>query len=238
MYKEFQCGWIQARETTASSMSGIHFRHYIAVMTNETVPKLNAILANLALLSGRAPERWKKMLNVMLEKLAGNDNVEKLCIIMLFEADFNNNNKWIGKQVMLTAEKHGLLAPEQYGSWKSKAAGTQCLNKRLFYDLYQCFRAPVALCLNDAKSCYDCIVLIIAALCLCRFGATKTATKSMIATLAQLWHHIRMAYGDSAQSQGQDEWTLPTAGIRQGNGTRPQIWAAVSSPLFEIMCAD
>jgi len=65
---------------------------------------------------------------------------------MLFEANFNNNNKWIGKQVMLTAEQHGLLAPEQYGSWKSKAAGTQCLNKRLFYDLYRCLQAPAALC--------------------------------------------------------------------------------------------
>jgi len=33
------------------------------------------------------------MLNVMLEKLTGNVNVEKLWIIMLFEADFNHNNK-------------------------------------------------------------------------------------------------------------------------------------------------
>jgi len=128
-YEEFQRGWIRARETTASSPSGIHFGHYIAAMTNVTVAKLNAILVNLALLSSRALERWKKALNMMLEKLAGNDNVEKLCIIMLFKADFNNNNKWIGKQVMLTVEKHGLLALEQYGSRKSKAVGTQCLNK-------------------------------------------------------------------------------------------------------------
>jgi len=72
----------------------------------------------------------------MLEKLAGNDNVEKLHIIMLFKANFYNNNKWIRKQVMLTVKKHGLLAPEQYGSRKSKAAGTQCLNEWLFYNLY------------------------------------------------------------------------------------------------------
>jgi len=36
------------------------------------------------------------MLNVMLEKMASNDNIKKLRIIMLFEADFNNNNKWLG----------------------------------------------------------------------------------------------------------------------------------------------
>jgi len=27
-------------------------------------------------------------------------------------------------------------------------------------------------------------------------------------------------------------------GIGQGNGTSPSIWAAVSSPMFDIMCQD
>ncbi len=40
------------------------------------------------------------MLNVMLEKLVGNDNVEKLRIIMLFKANFNHNNKWLGRETM------------------------------------------------------------------------------------------------------------------------------------------
>jgi len=65
-----------------------------------------------------APKRWCKTLNMMLEKLAGNDNVEKLQIIMLFEADFNHNNKWLGRATMKVAEKHNIIAPEQYGSRK------------------------------------------------------------------------------------------------------------------------
>jgi len=56
------------------------------------------------------------MLNVMLEKLAGNDNIEKLQIIMLFKANFNNNNKWLGGATMKLAEEQDLLALEQYGS--------------------------------------------------------------------------------------------------------------------------
>jgi len=35
-------------------------------------------------------------LNVMLEKQAGNFNVEKLLIILLFGGDFNQINKWLG----------------------------------------------------------------------------------------------------------------------------------------------
>jgi len=32
----------------------------------------------------------------MLEKSPGNFNIKKLRIILLFEADFNANNKWLG----------------------------------------------------------------------------------------------------------------------------------------------
>jgi len=38
----------------------------------------STILVNVSILSGSMPERWKQILNVMLQKLAGNDNMEKL----------------------------------------------------------------------------------------------------------------------------------------------------------------
>jgi len=97
---------------------------------------------------------------------------------------------------------------------------------------------PAALCSNDAKSCYDRIVLIIVALCLCHLGAPLKATESMISTLAQLWHHVRSAFGSSKQSQGQEEWPEQVVGIGQGNSAGPQIWAAISTPLFEILSQD
>jgi len=131
-----------------------------------------------------------------------------------------------------------MIAPEQYGSRKLKLAGTQCLNKCLFYDLHRYSRTPAALCSNDAKSCYDQIVLMIAALCLCQLGTPHSAVKSMITMLAMLSHHVRTTYGDSDIYQGQENWMELAAGIGQGNGVGPQIWAAVSTPLFEIMRAE
>jgi len=53
--------------------------------------------------------------------------------------------------------------------------------------------------------------------------------------LAQLWHHVRSAFRNLEISQGQEDWAEPVAGIGQGNGAGPQIWAAVSTPLFEIL---
>jgi len=71
----------------------------------------------------------------MLEKIAGNCDVAKLRIILLFEADFNQLNKFIGKEMMHQAEDNGLVAGEQYSSRHGKSAITQSLNKQLAFDL-------------------------------------------------------------------------------------------------------
>jgi len=154
-------GWKKAIEATSSSPSGVHFGHYIAGLEDKVVAKINYLMANIPMLTGISPTQWRTALNVMLEKLVGNCLVEKFRIIMLFEADFNNNNKWLGKAIMVEAEQKEVLAIEQYGSRQGKAAGIQCLNKRLFYDYIQARRIPAALCSNNVKSCYVTIELFL-----------------------------------------------------------------------------
>jgi len=46
----------------------------------------------------------------MLEKIVGNCNITKLGIILLFKADFNQLNKFIGKEMMHQAEEQWLVA--------------------------------------------------------------------------------------------------------------------------------
>jgi len=162
----------------------------------------------------------------MLEKSPGNFNVKKLRIILLFEADFNANNKWPGRAVMLNAESLNLLADKQYSSCKNKATVLQCLNKGLFYDLLQQWKHPAALCLNDAKSCYNQITLLAAALSLCQLGAPIPAVQSMLKTIHGMNHHIRMAYSNSQQSANCTTWgklIAGIAGIGQGNGAGPHL---------------
>jgi len=177
-------------------------------------------MADIPLRTGYSPARWRKGLNIMLEKSPGNFNVEKLRIILLFKADFNANNKWLGRAVMFNAEQSQLLAPEQYGSRKQKSAVVQCLNKLLFYDYIRFRKQPATLCSNDAKSCYDRIVLLIAALCLCRLGASTTSVTSMISTLYQMEHHIRTSFGDSTK-----------AGNRKNGASRSQVLDKATVPV-------
>jgi len=137
--------------------------------------------------------------------------------------------------MMQLVEEYNLLAQEKYGSRQSKVVITQCLNKWLFYDYHRFTCQPAALCSNDAKSCYNCIILIIAALSLCRLGTLQSTVRSMIQTLAHLNHHVHTVFGDSESSQGYNKWQEGVAGIGQGNGAGPHIWAVlVSMPLFEI----
>ncbi len=222
----------------SSSLSGIHFGHNMAGTFNPHIVLFNATMADLPLKTGYLPSRWQQGLNVMLEKILGNVNVEKLRIILPFEADFNANNKWLGRAAMYTAESLNLLANEQYGSRKQKVAVFQCLNKGLFYDLLRFWRHPVALCSNNAKSCYDRITLLAAALSMCRLGALIPAIQSMVTTIHGMNHHIQMAYGDLTQSASREMWEVPITGIGQGNGAGPSIWAAVSSPMFDVICQD
>jgi len=202
---------------------------------NPEIAVINAHLANIPLRTGFSYDWWKKGINVMIEKTCGDFNVKKLRIILLFEADFNANNKWLGRAIMYKAETAHAIAPEQYGSRKHKSAIFQCLNKQLFYDAIRFKHRPAALCSNDAKSCYDRITLLAAALCLRRFGASQSMADSMITTIHEMRHHIRTTFGDSTVWSSRDTWQLPVAGIGQGNGAGPQIWAAVSSPLLDLM---
>ncbi len=67
---------------------------------------------------------------MMLEKAPGNFQVNKLCIILLFEANFNQLNKHIGQNMMYHMEQYGLVAKEQYGSQQhGHSSITQSINK-------------------------------------------------------------------------------------------------------------
>jgi len=107
----------------------------MAANHNQELRELGVSMAKIPLQAGVTPRRWQQSINVMLEKVAGLNQVDKLHIIHLFEADFNANNKWLGHVIMKKAESKQLLDNEQYGSQKMRSAIAQCLNKWLWCDL-------------------------------------------------------------------------------------------------------
>jgi len=231
-------GWQKAKEQTATGKSPLHFGHSKAGATDGVIAEFERTMTQIPYRTGYSPQRWQQGIDCMLEKKAGNFNVEKLRAILLFEPDFNQNNKRLGREMMYFAEDLDLLAKEQNGSRKGLRAISQCLNKRLTFDLLRQQRRAGALCSNDAKSCYDRIVHSIASLCMRRVGMPEEPIVCMFTTIQNLKHHIRTAYGDSELYFGGELWTIPVQGVGQGNGAGPQIWAVVSTPVLNMLRAE
>ena len=116
----------------------------------------------------------------MIKKKAGLNTVHSLRSIVLTEADFNFNNKLLGKRAIQQAEDLNDIAPEQYGSRKHKSAIDQALHKRLSYDIMRQTKTAGLLCSNDAKSCYDRVLHSIASLAYQRIGIPHPPVHCML----------------------------------------------------------
>lgn len=171
----------------------------------------------------------------MIKKKSGSVQVDKLRFILLMEADFNFNNKLLGKHSLQRAEDLHLLPQEQYGSWKGHSSAIQALKKRLAYVLLRQHRMSGAICSNDALMCYDRIAHNIGSLALQRIGTPKPPIISMFSTLQHMKHQVRTQWGDSTNTYNASATYLPIHGIGHGNGIGPALWAIMNSPLIDAL---
>jgi len=66
-------------------------------------------------------------------------------------------------------------------------------------------------------------------------GMPMNPIRMMFGTIQELKHFIQMVHGDSKQFFSGTSSGKPNQGVGQGNGMGPQIWAAISSPIFEYV---
>jgi hypothetical protein len=235
--EEYAAGWKKVKERTSSGPSGITIPHMKAHGLVPYLAEVDVLMAHLPYFHGFSPERWQKRLDIMLEKKPGVRHINTLRAILLYEADFNQNNKRLGREMLHQAEKHNAVAPEQYGSRKNMSTVDQSLNKTLTFDLWRQQRQRGALCSNNAKSCYDRIVHNVASLCMQRVGTPPGPIKSMFQMIQSLSHHVRTVFGESKAGFTHDG-AIPIQGVGQGNGAGPQIWALVSTPVLNMLRAQ
>jgi hypothetical protein len=232
--QEYIAGWKKVKERTSSGPSGVTIPHMKAHGQSEFLSEIDTILANLPYRHGFSPARWRKGLDVMIEKKPGARQLDSLRAILLYEADFNQNNKRLGREILSRAETSNAVAVEQYGSRKHMSASDQSLNKVLTFDIWRQARQRGALCCNDAKACYDRIVHSCASLCMQRVGTSPQPIVSMFQTIQSLEHHVRTVFGESKKFFKQTG-PIPLQGVGQGNGAGPQIWALVSTPVLNML---
>ena len=219
---QFKSGWNKMKEKTSSGISGLHFGHMKTCAKNRFLTNVESAISNVPFSSGYSPRAWRKGINVMIHKKANSDLVTNLRTIVLTEADFNYNNKVLGRETLRLAELNNALAKEQYGSRKGKSAIHHALHKRLTYDIIRAYKRPGAVCSNDAKSCFDRVVHSVAMLAYRRLGIEIPPVQCMLQTIQHMKHHIRTAYGDSEIALDGTGQVIPFQGILQGNGAAQQ----------------
>jgi len=225
--------WKSRREKTSSSQSGRHFGHYkVQSKLRKEHQDIFAGMANIPYRTGYSVQRWRKVIDVLIMKDPNNFMVHRTRPIPLVEADMNENSKRMAKDAMVAAEMYDLMANEQYGSRFYRAAIHLATNKRLIYDISRQMKQALAVCSNDAQSCYDRIVHVAAFLALRRLGVPKPMILSMLVTIQMMEHSIRTSFGDSEETYGGEEWRLPPHSNIQGKGDSPLTWAAISTILF------
>ena len=140
---------------------------------------------------------------------------------------------------MNQAEELEGIAPEKYGSRKPKAADSQALNTRLFYDLVRQKKVTSTSVFADIISNYDLVLHRIASIDLQRVNSPKEPIHCTFSTLQNTVHSVRTAFGDPANTHGGDIWAIPLKSppqsLGQGNGSAPAIWAIVISPILKCL---
>ena len=231
----YQESWQHMKPNTSCSPSGPSFVDYIAGSRDDDIAAFDTTMANIPYASGYTPQTWTQMTDVLIPKKSHSSLVEKLRIIVLFHAMFNMNNKRIGREMVANAELLGQIPWEVYGGRKRHRAIECATNKVLTMDIARLEHRSMALCSNDAKSCYDRILHAVASICMRRVGVQPETCEMMFGTLAQVHHYVRTNFGDSSTSYACIE--IPFQGVYQGNGAGPGIWLLVSIPIINMLKA-
>ena len=222
-YKKF---WRKKRESTATSPFGLHVGHYKAAVESSTLVKIQRYLMVLPFEMGFVPIRWRRTVQLMLEKDPGRPWLHRLRIIELFDAQLNAALQIIvGRKMVYNALKRKLLHPAAFGSVPGKTAPSAVLHKLLQIENLRLNKKSGALFECDATGCYDRILPSLQGIHTRRLGLSKNTAKVVSESLIKSNRHVGTRHGTSKDSYISTE-EEPLYGIGQGSGAGPAIWLA------------
>ena len=225
---EFLDFWSTAKEATSSSKSGRHFGHYKAICCHSSLIQLHVKNINLAARRGNPLVRWRQGVTVLLEKVVGNINIDKLRAICLLEADFNWWLKVIfARKMMSHMATSGTLPPEQ-GATRGKTPLDTSLLKRLFYDQSNILHEDSSSSSTDAEYCYDSVNHTACSLALQAVGVHINFVQCYLTSVQKMQYYLQTGFGLSTRSYGGTPESI-CMGLTQGSGASPGAWSATST---------
>jgi Reverse transcriptase (RNA-dependent DNA polymerase) len=255
-FEEFRAALHNWNEKTSTSPSGRHLGHYKCLLLDvqdaeETVNKTESPetfiskatqilkvywqVIQTAATTGTSLQRWQVSHTSMIQKSIGISRIDRLRVIHLYEADYNLFLKifW-GRKLVRQSEDKKQLNEGQYGSRPGKRCIDQVIKKVMVYQYSSLTRTSMATMDNDAKSCFDRIVCVLAMLISMFFGITWTIVNVHATTLRYMKYYTKTSLGPSKQHY-QHRSKSPIHGTGQGSCASPALWLHISSFLMDIL---
>ena len=226
--EDFQYWWRRARARTSSSYSGLHFDHYIAAAYDDGLSALHAAKLTFCAQKGVPLERWGIGVTVLLEKICGNNFVNKLRAICLFEADFNWWQKLVFAKRMMRLAGEKSLIPDELFAKRGSHCNNATMSKTFFCDASKIMHHPAALEEEDFEQCYDRTAHPPQAIALRSWGVGKLSVRMLLTAIRRMQYCLKTGFGESEQRYGGTE-DDPIAGSCQGSGFAPGGFSALST---------
>lgn len=197
-------------------------------------------IMNMGASFGLTLPRWRTAVCVLIEKSPGNFLLNKLRRIFILPSDLNLTlGILVGRRLVYRAETLDTLHKDMWGTRPGRSAIDAVCVKELLYSLARLTNTPLATFDNDAKSCYDRIVMTVALLIGRRQGL-PSKTAAWIAKLnKELNKFIQTGYGLSDSFWGNDDGSNAYQyGSLQGKTDSGAWWLLLACFLAERMDAD
>jgi hypothetical protein len=186
-----------------------------------------ARMINLALDHRHVYTHWQTVITTMIEKIPGVPRLDKLRVIHIIESDFN---LWMGivcgQQMIFQAESMNLLGDEQSGSRPEKRCQDVVIFKHMTYSVLRLARSDGITFDNDAKSCFDRIVLAAASLVLQRLGLSREVMELFIEALSKVEYFAKnvlriVYYAVQGDKSSRHSWSWTGRARFSGNQLHP-----------------
>ena len=141
-------GWKRMKDKSSSAHESLGFSHYRTAAYDDVLNEIDAFTRSAPLEIGFAPTAWGTITDLQILKKANNYLVDKMRCIQLMDAEYNMNNKLLGKRLLAHAEKAGAVSADQHGSRKNHKAQLAILIKQQLMDTLRVQHRCGAICWN------------------------------------------------------------------------------------------
>jgi len=220
-----------AKERTASH-GDLHYTVWKAMTADDHFAAWLSIMISIPFMFGFAPERWKTMTDVMIEKKKGVRKIHQLRIIGLLQADLNTALKYFGREFSRKMEASGELSDEQWGSRNKRTATDAAMIKLLTFETARAQKSTIGMLFYDCTACFDRMHPSLSNIELRKRNFDEGILLMRSAVIGGMKRHVRTGLG---VSEDYYEGKLP--GEIQGKSDVPHLFAGQSSTMLNTHAA-